>query len=103
MELQAAVNTSSAEQLSETQNDKEEEQPEEFLEGYEYGAPSEQWNITDMDLTLQYDDRYSLDNIIGDWSVACIKTKEVYSTQVSRGCNTGKADNDVIVQDEKTE
>ena len=57
-----------------------------------------------MDLTLQYDDRYFLDNIKKGWAVASIETKAVYSTQVSSGYNTGeKDDKDVIVQDDGNE
>lgn len=56
-----------------------------------------------MDLVLQYDDRYSLDNIKKDWSVVSIETKEVYSTQVSGEYNTGERDKDIIVQDDTAE
>ena len=65
------------------------------------GLPG-QWNITDVDLQLEYDDRYSLKEIREGWQIASIETKNVYSTQVVSGYNTGKEDSTVVVQDKNS-
>ena len=101
LKLRAAINTDGEEKNLEVQIDSEAEQiGEADNTGKQEKIPG-QWNVNDMDLVLQYDDRYSLDNIKKDWSVVSIETKEVYSTQVSGGHNTGKKDKDIIVQDDK--
>lgn len=99
LELRATAKADGGEPNLEIQSDSGSEQIGKPDAAEEQKTIPGQWNITDMDLTLQYDDRYSLDNIKKDWAVASIETKEVYSTQVFGGYNTGKKDKDVIVQD----
>ena len=103
LELRAALNTDGEEQNLEVQAGSEAGQIREADAAWEQETIPGQWNITDMDLVLQYDDRYSLDNIKKDWSVVSIETKEVYSTQVSGEYNTGERDKDIIVQDDTAE
>ena len=103
LELRAALNTDGEEQNLEVQAGSEAGQIREADAAGEQETIPGQWNITDMDLVLQYDDRYSLDNIKKDWSVVSIETKEVYSTQVSGEYNTGERDKDIIVQDDTAE
>ena len=103
LELRAALNTDGDEQNLQVQACSEAGQFSEADAAGEHETIPGQWNITDMDLVLQYDDRYSLDNIKKDWSVVSIETKEVYSTQVSGEYNTGERDKDIIVQDDTAE
>lgn len=103
LELRAALNTDGEKQNLEVQAGSEAGQIREADAAGEQETIPGQWNITDMDLVLQYDDRYSLDNIKKDWSVVSIETKEVYSTQVSGEYNTGERDKDIIVQDDTAE
>ena len=67
----------------------------------EQETPGVRWDIEEAELSLQYDDRFSLRNLKKEWAVAAIETKEVFSDQVSGGRDTGKADQNVIVQDRK--
>ena len=99
LELRAAIKTDGEEQNQEVQTGSKAGQIREADAAGDEGTIQGEWKVTDMDLTLQYDDRYSLDNIKKDWSVVSIETTEVYSTQVSGGYNTGEKDRDVIVQD----
>ena len=63
-----------------------------------------QWDFTEeYDLTLQYDDRYSLDTVKTGWKIASIKTEEVLSNRVTAGKNTGERDADVILCDEQSD
>ena len=65
-------------------------------------AREQKWNITDRDLSLQYDDRYSLAVYGEDWAIASIETKEVYSYKVSSGNVSHELDSEVVLQDGKT-
>lgn len=100
LKSQAVDKSDSLKQSSENQNDNEEEQFRESVDNQKT-VPS-RWNITDMDLSLEYDDRYSLNKIKKDWHIASIETKNVYSTQVTAGYNTGKADTAVVAEDKNS-
>ena len=56
------------------------------------------WDITEKDLVLEYDDRYSLSDIKEGWEVLSIKTGKILSNKVVKGENTGITDRDVITQ-----
>ena len=58
----------------------------------------QQWEITEKDLVLEYDDRYSLSDIKEGWEVLSIKTEKILSKEVVEGENTGITDSDVIIQ-----
>ena len=63
----------------------------------------QQMDVTEEDLTLQYDDRYSLSEYIKDgWTIKSLETTRVDSNSVSGGKNTGKKDGEVIRQDGQT-
>ena len=63
----------------------------------------QQWNFTDIDLTLQYDDRYSFADIREGWKIVSIETKEVVSSQVSGGKNTAMPDTDIVLTDQESD
>ncbi len=57
----------------------------------------QRWSITEKDISLEYDDRYSVaENFGDDWKILSIETLNVESTQVSSGENTGISDTDVV-------
>lgn len=60
----------------------------------------EQWKISETDLTLQYDDRYSLSELCEGWTVVRVETKQITSCRVSEGKNTGVKDTDVVLYEE---
>ncbi len=63
----------------------------------------QQWDITEKNLTLQYDDRYSISSLGDQWAIASIETKEISSRKVLSGKSTGEYDDEVIIQDDKDE
>ena len=62
-----------------------------------------QWDVTEKNLILYYDDRYSVTDIGEGWAIASIETKEVYSYKVASGEKTEEYDSNVIIQDDKDE
>ena len=61
----------------------------------------QQWNVTEKDLSLQYDDRYDLSEFGADWAILTIETKQVYSHKVISSQNMSEYDGDVILQDKE--
>lgn len=61
------------------------------------------WNITEQNLTLQYDDRYSFKSMKEEWKIASIKTKKILSNKVYDGKSTDERDTDVVLRDEKSD
>ena len=55
-----------------------------------------QWNMEEVDLTLQYDDRYSFSDMIEGYSIISIENEEITSYQVSGGCKTKEFDMNVV-------
>ena len=65
----------------------------------EQDTPASEPQVQKKELSLEYDDRYSLSQLTDDsneWVIQSIKTEEVSSRQVSRGEATGGKDTDVI-------
>ena len=64
-----------------------------------------QWDIREKELILEYDDRYSLDELIEDesraWAIAAVETKKITSKKVSQGQATAEADDQIVVSDEE--
>ena len=73
-----------------------------MLRGEQETIPG-QWNITDMDLVLQYDDRYSLDNIKRTGPLFLLKQRKFIPHRFPGEYNTGERDKDIIVQDDTAE
>ena len=89
----------SGKQYTEIQLSNNTEQTEKAGLTEEQETPGVEWNVEETELSLQYNDRFSLRNLKKEWAVAAIETKEVFSNQVSGGRDNGKADQNVIVQD----
>ena len=69
----------------------------------EQDTPASEPQVQEKELSLKYDDRYSLSQLTDDsneWVIQSIE-EEVFSGQVSGGKLTGEVDTDVIRQEEE--
>ena len=76
-------------QAAETGSSSDQEPVKEDINGQNPKGKNEkilqQWDVTEKNLILYYDDRYSITDIGEDWAFASIETKEVYSYKVASG------------------